>query len=463
MLKSRASANQVKTIEYTVNLFINRIKKYDGKLDSVLEINPDAIQIAKSLDSKCAGIVAMHDCLRKYPLLGVAILLKDNIATTDKLNTTAGSLALLGAKAKYEATLVTKLRDAGAVILGKAGMSEWAMFRSSSIPSGVGGRMQVVNPYDTLQTPGGSSSGCGVAVAAGLTHVCIGTETLGSIMNPASNNNIFGIKPAPGQSFRDMVIPITSDEDTTGPLCRHPEDCRKVVNVIRKDTPKIINSCFKDPVTGKKRVCRVGYNGPSTYEDYPSPPLDDAIKQRLLKAGVELVELNMTDIYIFSDSTPSDVIDNHFMCRFKVELQNYLSKVTNTKIKTLQDVIDFNNKNADAELIPEYGQDILIAANNAKTVVSDPAFCLSQLNRYRATKPYIANLISKNKLDAIVMNDFEWVVWLAGLSGYPGIAIPRTDALFSSFGVLGKTDQLDYMMDIASIFKHSFIPPKGFL
>src|SRR3954463_3092276 len=230
MESGQASARQI------VEAYIARIAKIDqrdGGLRSVLEVNPDALAIADALDQeRAAGKVRGH-------LHGIPILLKDNIDTADQMQTTAGSLALLGSRPAQDATIAAKLREAGAILLGKANMSEWANFRSTRSSSGWSGRgRQCRNPYALDRTPGGSSSGSGVAPAASLCAVAIGTETNGSTVSPANASGAGGIKPTVGLTSRAGVIPISHTQDTIGPLARSVADAAIVLGALCGTDPR---------------------------------------------------------------------------------------------------------------------------------------------------------------------------------------------------------------------------------
>ncbi|MBD0297978.1 MAG: amidase, partial [Flavisolibacter sp.] len=216
--------------EMLTQLYLKRIEEIDKKgpsLNSVIEVNPDAVQIARKMDEeRRKGKI-------RGPLHGIPILLKDNIDTADKMMTTAGALALLGNKATEDAFLVKRLREAGAVILGKTNLSEWANFRSSRSVSGWSSRGgQTKNPYILDRSPCGSSSGSAVAVAANLCALAVGTETDGSIACPASMNGIVGIKPTVGLVSRSGIIPISHTQDTAGPFARTVRDAALLLNIL---------------------------------------------------------------------------------------------------------------------------------------------------------------------------------------------------------------------------------------
>src|SRR5712691_2513077 len=217
-----AMASGQATARMLVETYIERIQELDQngpRLNSILEINPDVLEIADALDQERTARGS------RGPLHGIPILLKDNIATADRMQTTAGSLALLGSRPPRDAFVARRLREVGAVILGKTNLSEWANFRSSPSSSGWSGRGgQGRNPYVLNRTPCGSSSGSAAAIAANLATSSLGTETDGSILCPSSSNAVVGIKPTVGLTSRSGVIPISHSQDTAGPISRTVAD-----------------------------------------------------------------------------------------------------------------------------------------------------------------------------------------------------------------------------------------------
>ncbi|HET9789270.1 MAG TPA: amidase family protein, partial [Pyrinomonadaceae bacterium] len=212
---------------------IEEIDKGGPAINSVIEINPDAIAIAENLDRE------RKENRLRGPLHGIPILIKDNIDTADKMMTTAGSLALVGSPAGQDAFIVRRLRESGAVILGKTNLSEWANFRSNHSSSGWSGRGgQTLNPYVLDRNPCGSSSGSGAAAAANLCAATIGTETDGSIVCPSSNNSLVGIKPTLGLVSRSGIIPIAHSQDTAGPMTRTVADAAVLLGVLSGNDPR---------------------------------------------------------------------------------------------------------------------------------------------------------------------------------------------------------------------------------
>src|SRR5262249_4517506 len=218
------------TSQLLTERFLQRVETYDKgglRLNAVLEVNPEAREIAQALDRERASSGS------RGPLHGIPVFLKDNIATADRLHTSAGSLALPDCLAPRDAFLVTKLREAGAVILGKANMTEWANFLTTNMPAGYSSRGgQVKNPYGDSLSPGGSSSGSAVAVAAQLCTVAVGTETSGSILSPANWNSLVGVKPTLGLISRSGIIPIAASQDTAGPLGRTVADATALLGAM---------------------------------------------------------------------------------------------------------------------------------------------------------------------------------------------------------------------------------------
>src|SRR3954463_7733232 len=234
-LQQRMQSRQ-ETSRSLVEKYLARIEALDRSgpaLHSVLEVNPDARTIADQLDAE------RKSGRTRGPLHGIPILIKDNIATADRMMTTAGSLALGGAKPPKDAFIVTRLRDAGAVILGKTNLSEWANFRSTHSTSGWSGRGgQTKNPYALDRNPSGSSSGSGAAIAANLAAVAVGTETDGSIVSPSNNNGLVGIKPTLGLVSRSGIVPISHSQDTAGPMTRTVADAAVLLGALAGSDPE---------------------------------------------------------------------------------------------------------------------------------------------------------------------------------------------------------------------------------
>ncbi len=354
------------TSESIVNKYLARIESVDqveGGLNSIIEINPDALEIARQLDSeRAAGKL-------RGPLHGIPIVIKDNIDTADKMKTTAGSLALESNWAKADAGLVTKLRDAGIVILGKANLSEWANFRSTNSSSGWSGRGgQTNNPYDFSRNPCGSSSGSAAALSANLTALAIGTETNGSVVCPSSACGIVGIKPSVGLVSRSGIIPIAHSQDTAGPMGRTVRDATLLLNVM-------VGQDARDPsTTNSKKFEMVDYTSyldPQGLDgarigivrnflgfDDRVDDLIEAATEQMKSAGAIIIDDAKIETGREIGGSAYDVL----LYEFKADIEKYLANCPpDVEVRTLADLIAFNNANADKEM-PHFGQEIFIAA-----------------------------------------------------------------------------------------------------
>lgn len=363
------------TARELVQRYIARIEELDQagpELRSVLEINPDALDIAAALDDERAAIGP------RGPLHGIPILLKDNIDTDDRMHTTAGSLALFGTRPVQDATVAARLRAAGAVLLGKANMSEWANFRSHQSSSGWSARGgQGLNPYVLDRTPCGSSSGSGQAVAANLVMAALGTETDGSIVCPAHNNCLVGIKPTVGLTSRAGVIPISHSQDTVGPMARTVRDAAILLSVLTGhderdgDTATSVGRAMSDYTRcldpDGLRGARIGV--PRTvYYGYHAAT--DAIVEAAidLMRGLGAIIVDPADIPTARQLADNPVEFNVMLYEFKADLNTYLSSrvpderhVDAPQVWTLADVIAFNEAHTDDELAL-FGQDVLMKA-----------------------------------------------------------------------------------------------------
>jgi amidase len=393
------------TARRLVELYLARIEALDRRgptLRSVLEINPDAAAIAEALDRerKAKG--------PRGPLHGVPILIKDNIDTADRMTTTAGSLALEGSRPSRDAFVVQRLREAGAVILGKTNLSEWANFRSSKSSSGWSGRGgQTRNPYALDRSPCGSSSGTGAAVAASLAAAGVGTETDGSIVCPSAVQALVGIKPTVGLVSRAGIIPIAHSQDTAGPMARTVADAALLLAALAGEDPR-------DPVTAKGKGAR----------DYQSSLKRDALAgarigivrgkmfgyseatdrlaeqaiTALKKEGaivVDPVELPHAGTY---DDSETEVL----LFEFKADLDGYLAGLgPGAPVKSLAEVIAFNEQHREREL-PFFGQDLFVKAQR-KGPLTDPAYrrALARGRRLAGSQGIDAAL-RKHRLTALV-------------------------------------------------------------
>ncbi len=393
------------TARKLVELYLERIDELDQagpRLNQVLETNPDALDIADALDRerKSAGV--------RGPLHGIPILLKDNIATADRMATTAGSLALLGAVARNDAFVAHRLREAGAVLLGKTNLSEWANFRSSNSSSGWSGRGgQGLNPYALDRTPSGSSAGSAAAVAANYAAAAIGTETNGSIVSPSAACSIVGIKPTVGLASRAGIIPIAHSQDTAGPMARCVADAAAILGAltgvdadddatpasrgkVRQDYTSFLD---RDGLRGARiGVPRDRYFGYSPATD----ALVDAALGLMRERGAVIVDPVDLDIRL------GDASYTVLLYEFKADLNRYLAGLASSPgIRTLADVIAFNEKHAEREM-PFFGQETMIEAQK-KGPLSTAEY-LDALKKCRSlTRDQgIDKVMDEHRLDAIV-------------------------------------------------------------
>ena len=425
-------------------LYLNRIGALDRKgpsLRHVIELNPDALSIAASLDrERKAGRV-------RGPLHGIPVLLKDNVDTTDRTTTTAGSLALAGSIPPQDATVAARLRAAGAVLLGKANLSEWANFRSTHSSSGWSGRGgQAKNPYVLDRNPCGSSSGSGGAVAANLCAVAIGTETDGSIVCPSSANGIVGIKPTLGLVSRAGVIPIAHSQDTAGPMTRTVRDAAILLNAIAGADARDSATSFlsaRQPVDYTRSLDANGLRGARIgvartkffgYSDVTDKVINDAIDAMKQQGALIIDPANIETAGKFDD-TEFEVL----LYEFKADLNKYLASLgPKAPVKSLEEIIGFNDMHKDQEM-PWFGQEIMIQAQ-AKGPLTEKKYvdALAQNLKMSRTDGIDATM-DKYKLDAIVAptGGPAWVTDLingdhfsgasstpAAVAGYPNINVP---------------------------------------
>jgi len=385
--------------------YLARIEAIDRRgptLRAVIETDPDALTTATRLDAeRKAGQV-------RGPLHGIPVVIKDNIATADRMQTTAGSLTLVGATAPRDAAVVRRLREAGAVIIGKTNLSEWANFRSSQSSSGWSGRGgQCLNPYALDRNPCGSSSGTGSAIAANLAAVGVGTETDGSVVCPSSAAALVGIKPTLGLVSRRGIVPIAHSQDTAGPMARTVRDAAILLGVLAgADTEDAITATgpgitdytrFLDPnglkgaTIGVARTKLMGYH-PAT--DLLVARAIDVMRQQ----GATIVD--PADIPHLGEYDADEL--TVLLYEFKTDLNAYLAEFAlGAPVKTLQDVIDWNAHNADREL-PFFGQDLLIKAQaKGDLTTQEYVDALAKCRRLAAAEGLKA-VLDEKKLDAIV-------------------------------------------------------------
>jgi amidase len=421
--------------------YLDRIRALNPKLHAVIETNPQAVRDAR-----------LSDLHRRFhgarsPLEGIPVLLKDNIDTDDRLLTTAGSYALRRARPAQDAFLVQRLRAAGAVVLGKANLSEWANFRSTSSSSGWSGRGgQTNNPYVLDRNPCGSSSGSAVAAAAHLATVTIGTETNGSVVCPSGANSVVGIKPTLGLVSRSGVVPISAEQDTAGPITRNVTDAAAVLSVVQGVDPR-------DPATGDAADFvdrdylaalepgalagrRIGvWREPAAQNPEVAAVLDAAVAALQAEGAVIVDNLTLTGL--------DEAIAAQFpalLVEFKHDLNAYLAGTPGRHPADLAGLIEFNNQHPDLEL-PFFGQEIFELAEATSGDLTDPDYQQLRATATNSARAAIDGAVAAHDLAAIVAptNNAPWLTDLengddftgfvsssspAAISGYPNLTVP---------------------------------------
>jgi len=474
------------TARRLVEVYMRRIARIDRagpRLNSIAEVNPDALEIARKLDDE-----RMENGARG-PLHGIPVILKDSIATKDKMETTAGSLALLGSRPRREASVAKKLREAGAIILGKANMSEWANFRSTNSSSGWSARGgQVHNPYVLDRSPCGSSSGSAVAVAANLTSVALGTETDGSILCPSSVNGVVGIKPTLGLVSRFGVIPVAHSQDTVGPIARTVTDAAILLGAMvgvdkeedstRSSAGRYYHDYTKfldrDGLEGARiGVPRQGYFG---YSDKADEIADAALK-RMHRLGAKIIDpANIPTAKQMSSSEDELTV---LLFEFKADLNRYLAGLKSPRIHSLKDVIAFNEKHKQKEL-KYFGHDLLLKAQKTGSLKDSKYIKALKKDRLLSRKKGLDFTMYKHRLDALVTPTTSppWTIDLVdgdhglggssqptALAGYPAITVPAGYVFGLPVGItfMGKAYGEPTLIRLAYAFEQATrhrIPPR---
>jgi amidase len=438
-LQQKMQAGQMTSVSIT-GLYLERIRQVDKngpKLNAIIELNPDAADIAAMRDrERKAGKV-------RGPLHGIPVLVKDNINTGDKMMTTAGSLALLGNQAAKDAFIIQRLRDAGAVLLGKTNLSEWANFRSSRSTSGWSSRGgQTRCPYILERNPSGSSAGSGSAAAANLCTIAIGTETDGSIVSPAAVNGLVGIKPTVGLWSRSGIIPISATQDTAGPMARSVRDAALLLGALtgidetdtrtsesRGKAHSDYTSFLKEDGLKGKRIGieKTHLKGHEGVVALFNKAIDD-----MKRAGAEIVEVDLLKSLKEAGEGEFEVL----CYEFKDGVNRYLSS-SNTKMKSLEDIIRFNQEN-EKEAMPFFKQETLIVCQAKGGLDAKPY--TDALAKTLSSRQIISDLMNSQRLDALsgVTNGPAWFIDMvngdydtgyslstpAAISGFPHITVP---------------------------------------
>ena len=440
-LQSRMKSGEISARSLTQAYLdrINEIDKSGPAINSVIEVNPDALAIAESLDQE------RKEKGPRGPMHGIPVLIKDNIDTADKMLTTAGSLFLVGSRPTQDSGVAKKLRDAGAVILGKTNLSEWANIRSSHSTSGWSGRGGLTkNPYALHRNPCGSSSGSGAATSANLCAIAVGTETDGSIVCPSSANGLVGIKPTVGLLSRAGIIPISHSQDTPGPMARTVRDAAILLGALAGSDPR-------DPATAEASVkmqkdytqfldpnglrgARIGvarkYFG---FNDAVDALMNNRIAEMKL-AGAVIVD--PADIESFGKFDETELLV--LMYELKADLNAYLAQRPGKEVRTLGDLIRFNDVEKAREM-PYFGQDLFIKAEDKGPLTDKEYVAAITANHTLARQQGIDAIMDKNHLDALVAptGGPAWLTDLvngdhaaggssnaAAVAGYPNINVP---------------------------------------
>lgn len=438
-LRSSLLSGKITSLEL-VQYYLNRIETIDKNgptLNSIIELNSNALVIAKEMDAEIkAG-------KNRGALHGIPIVIKDNIDTADAMQTTAGSLAMEGNFASNDAFIVKRLREAGAIIIGKTNLSEWANFRSTQSCSGWSSRGgQTKNPYILDHNPCGSSAGSGVAVAANLCVVAVGTETDGSVVCPASVNGVVGIKPTVGLLSRTGIIPISETQDTAGPMARTVTDAAILLGLLTGIDPadsitkQSEGKSFTDYTPYLEINALKGKRiGIERKPQGNNPSLNAVLKNALdiLKQnGAEIIEIDYNDKINVLGNSENELLQYEF----KEGLNRYLS-TANAKVKNLKEVIDFNTQN-EASTMPYFKQEIL-ERSNLKKGYTEKRYKKALANCHQGSKKILDKVFSENQLDAIcgitmgpacsidMIYGDRWGYSLtmpAAVSGYPHITVP---------------------------------------
>src|SRR5438874_5547546 len=388
--------------------YLRRIQSLNPTLHAVIETNPNAVSIAAGLDNeRRAGHV-------RGPLHGIPLLVKDNIATADGMQTTAGSLAIYGSQVPADAPLIQKLRAAGAIILGKSNLGEWANFRGfdNVYPLAVGWSARggdTKNAYDLSYTSWGSSSGSGAAAAANLCAAAVGTETDGSITGPSAVKSIFGLKPTLGLISQDGIVPISHQQDTAGPMARSVTDVAILLGIMQTPFGAVARQPLPSDYTqflqrGSLRGKRIGrdvryfdysYYGSGIPGDEETVAFAENALAVMASLGATIVDTDTGDVFAYTDDEFTALL-----FEFKTQIAQYLQTLSHTNLRTLADLIAFDNAHCVQELV-YYGQEIFELAEPLGDL-TDPAHIAARGHATSAARAGIDDAMARDDLDAIV-------------------------------------------------------------
>jgi amidase len=428
-LQAAMAAGQLDSRQLTHG-YIRRIQSLNPLIHSVIELNPNAIAIATQLDAeRRRGQV-------RGPLHGIPLLVKDNIATDDQMQTTAGSLAIYGNHVPGDAVIIQQLRAAGAIILGKSNLGEWANFRddeAETYPLAVGWSARggsTNNAYDLSYTSWGSSSGSANGAAANLCAAAVGTETDGSITGPSAVENIVGLKPTLGLVSQDGIIPIAHEQDTAGPMARSVTDVAILLGVLQSPFGEVLGhqlpsdyTQFLDPnaldgaVIGRDvRFFDYSYFGSGIPGDELTVAFAENALNVMKSLGATVIDVDTGDVFAYTNDETTALL-----FEFRAQIADYLATLTQTKMRTLADLIAFNNAHCVQEM-PYYNQDTFLLAEQFPGYPNDPAYIAARTHARTAARSGIDNVINSG-VDAIVAPHLTNSTGPA-VAGYPNLSIP---------------------------------------
>jgi amidase len=428
-LQAAMASGQLTSRQLTAG-YIDRIQSFNPLLHSVIQLNPNAVAIAAGLDNE-----RRHGHVRG-PLHGIPLLVKDNIATDDQMQTTAGSLAIYGNHVPADSVIIQQLRAAGAVILGKSNLGEWANFRddeAETYPLAVGWSARggsTINAYDLSYTSWGSSSGSANGAAANLCAAAVGTETDGSITGPSAVENIVGLKPTLGLVSQDGIIPIAHEQDTAGPMARSVTDVAILLGVLQSPFGEVLGHQLPSDYTqflqpGTLNGAVIGRD--VRFFDYsyygsgiPGDELTVAFAENALAVmeslGATVIDVDTGDVFAYNGDESTALL-----YEFRAQIADYLATLTHTDMHTLADLIAFNDAHCQQEM-PYYDQDVFLLSEQFPGYPTDPAYIAARTHARTAARSGIDSVINSG-VDAIVAPHLTNSTGPA-VAGYPNLSIP---------------------------------------
>src|SRR6266404_5704589 len=425
-LQALMNSGALTSVQLTTN-YLNQIASLNPLLGAVIETNPDALAIAKKLDTE------RHSGHLRGPLHGIPVLVKDNLATQDKMQTTAGSFALVNSIVPADSVVVTRLRAAGAVILGKANLSEWANFRGNAPFNGWSARGGFTrDPYLLSFDPCGSSSGSAVGSATNLCATAVGTETDGSVVCPSGNNLNVGLKPTVGLVSQDGIIPIAHSQDTAGPMCRTVTDVAIMLGVMQSPFGPVSGHAVPNDYTqflklGSLKGARIGID--SRYFSHAYGGENDLVKvaneglDAMQSLGATLVPTDTGNPFQQNFKFYNDEF-TVLLFEFQVQIAQYLAGLSNTTMRTLADLIAFDIANCEEEM-KYFGQEVFQLSEQTSGNLNDPVYLSARADNLTfAQTNGIDAALKKDNLDAIVAPTYSFASSLPAVAGYPNLSIP---------------------------------------